>query len=139
MKVLVFVGALVASTATGAQTSALDECSRQAPGAAQMAQCLQRAQRIASDDMLATFQQVERRLRQREPADAGDAAAASLRGSQRDFERYVEGQCGFVHALAGGGGLGDVAALACETDLLRQRQQVLRTLLPSVLPGAPAN
>lgn len=135
MKPLAFVAALFAATAACAQTSALDECSRQASGPAQLAQCLQLAQRTANDDMLATFQQIERRLRQREPADAGDAAAAALRRSQRDFERYVEGQCGFVHALAGGGGLGDAAALACEIDLLRQRQYVLRTLLPS----APAN
>jgi uncharacterized protein YecT (DUF1311 family) len=136
MKALAFVGALLVATVTSAQTSALDECSRQASGTAQLAQCLQLAQRMANDDMLATFQQIERRLRQREPAEAGDAAAAALRRSQRDFERYVEGQCGFVHALAGGdGGLGDAAALACETDLLRQRQFVLRTLLPS----APAN
>ncbi|MDZ7652027.1 MAG: lysozyme inhibitor LprI family protein [Burkholderiaceae bacterium] len=120
----------VAAAAAGAQTSALDECRRQASDTAQLAQCLQLAQRTANDDMLATFQQIERRLRQREPAEAGDAAAAALRRSQRDFERYVEGQCGFVHALAGGGGLGDVAALACEIDLLRQRQFMLQTLLP---------
>jgi uncharacterized protein YecT (DUF1311 family) len=125
----------VAAAAAGAQTSALDECSRQASGTAQMAQCLQLAQRTANDDMLATFQQIERRLRQREPAEAGEAAVAAQRRSQRDFERYVEGQCGFVHALAGGGGLGDAAALACETDLLRQRQFALRSLLPS----APTN
>jgi uncharacterized protein YecT (DUF1311 family) len=135
MKPIVFVVTLCAAAATSAQTGVLDECSRQSSGAAQVAQCLQLAQRTASDDMLATFQQIERRLRQREPAEAGDAAAAALRRSQRDFERYVEGQCGFVHALAGGGGLSDAAALACETDLLRQRQFVLRTLLPS----APAN
>jgi uncharacterized protein YecT (DUF1311 family) len=135
MKALAFVGALLVATAACAQTSALDECGRQASGTAQMAQCLQLAQRTANDDMLATFQLIERRLRQREPAEAGDAAAAALRRSQRDFERYVEGHCGFVHALAGGGGLGDAAALACETDLLRQRQFVLRTLLPS----APAD
>ncbi len=127
--------AALAAAAAFAQTSALDECSRQSSSTAHVAQCLQLAQRTANDDMLATFQQIEKRLRQREPAEAGDAAAAALRRSQRDFERYVEGQCGFVHALAGGGGLGDAAALACETDLLRQRQFVLRTLLP----GAPAN
>jgi uncharacterized protein YecT (DUF1311 family) len=132
---LAFATALQAATAVSAQTSTLGECSRQSSGTAQMAQCLQLAQRAANDEMLAAFEQVERRLRQREPAEAGDAAAAALRRSQRDFERYVEGQCGFVHALAGGGGLGDAAALACETDLLRQRQFVLRTLLPS----APAD
>jgi uncharacterized protein YecT (DUF1311 family) len=124
------VVALLATEWALAQTSALDECSRQAAGAPQMAQCLQFAQRTASDEMLATFQQVEQRLRRREPAEAGDAAAAALRQSQRDFERYVEGHCGFVHALAGGGGLGDTAALACETDLLRQRRFMLQTLLP---------
>jgi uncharacterized protein YecT (DUF1311 family) len=130
MKRLVLAAALLAATTTPAQTRALDECSQQAAGTAQLAQCLQLAQRAANDEMLATFQQVESRLRQREPAEAGAAAAAALRRSQRDFERYVEGQCGFVHALAGGGGLGDAAALACETDLLRQREFVLRTLLP---------
>ena len=130
MRSLAFAAALLAATAAPAQTRALDECGRQASGPAQMAHCLQLAQRAASDEMLATFQQVEGRLRQREPAEAGDAAAAALRRSQRDFERYVEGQCGFVHALAGGGALGDAAALACETDLLRQREFVLRTLLP---------
>ena len=58
------------------------------------------------------------------------SAVAALRTSQRDFERYVEGQCGFVHDLAGGGALGVSAALACETDLLRQRTATLQSLLP---------
>ena len=123
------------AAAAAAQTGALDECSRQSSSRMQVVQCLQSAQRTASDAMLETFADVERRLRRREPAEAADAASAALRVSQRDFERYVAGQCGFVHGLAGGGDLGNTAALACETDLLRQRAATLQTLLPK----APAN
>ena len=113
-----------------AQTRALDECGRTASNAAEVARCLQLAQSTASDEMLGVFQDVERRLGQRGPAPVRDAAVAALRTSQRDFERYVEGQCGFVHDLAGGGALGVSAALACETDLLRQRTATLQSLLP---------
>jgi len=129
VRTLLVAVALGAASAASAQSGALDECGRQAADAAQMAACLQLAQSRAGDEMLATFQQVERALRLREPASAGDAVAA-LRRSQRDFERYVEGHCGFVHSLAGGGALGVAAAFACETDLLRQRSQALQSLLP---------
>jgi len=128
-------GLMLAAMSAMAQTRALDECGQQSSSRDEMAQCLQMAQRSASDEMLAAFADVERRLGQREPVEARDAAIAALRESQRDFERYVEGQCGFVHGLAGGGRLGNTAAFACETDLLRQRTATLQSLLPR----APAN
>jgi uncharacterized protein YecT (DUF1311 family) len=57
--------------------------------------------------------------------------ATQLTTSQRDFERYVDGQCHFVHRLYDSGNGADQAALACEIDLLRQRTAALRALAPT--------
>lgn len=121
---------LLLPSAVWAQAGALEECRRGAEAPAQLLQCLQLAQRTASDDMLAQFQAVEQRLRQRGSEEARAAGPAALRRAQRAFEGYIEAQCGFMHDLAGGGPLGTAAALACETDLLRQRGTMLRGLLP---------
>jgi uncharacterized protein YecT (DUF1311 family) len=116
--------------AGSAHAGVLDECWQRSSDRTQLGPCIQLAQSLASDDMLATFQKVEQQARALEKATGRESAVALLRTSQRDFERYVEGQCGFVHALFDSGTGADQAALACETDLLRQRTEVLRGLLP---------
>lgn len=117
-----------ASVPAGAAERAgtLAECSRRHPDPAQWATCIRLAQRQASDDMLDAFATTQQRVRAIGGVD-GELAAA-LTESQRDFERYVQGQCTFVHALFARAGIADLAALACETDLLSQRTAVLRSI-----------
>lgn len=125
---LVLAAALAAaSVRAGAEGPAgtLAECSRRHPDRAQWAICIRLAQRQAGDDMLDAFATVQQRVRAVGGVD-GELAAA-LTESQRDFERYVQGQCTFVHAVFARAGIADFAALACETDLLLQRAAVLRS------------
>ena len=56
---------------------------------------------------------------------------AQLKVSQRDFERYVDGQCRFAMAMIDSGTGAAQAALACEVDLLRQRAALLRGFVPA--------
>lgn len=99
-------------------------CMKRHPDPGSAANCIRLAQRQASDDMLDAFEAARRRI---DALDGSDGAlAAALTGSQRDFERYVQGQCTFVHAIFARAGFADLAALACETDLLLQRAAVLR-------------
>lgn len=131
--VLLATGLLCAAAAStaAAQTQALDECARQVGNRSEMPRCLSLAQRSASDDMLDLFRQVLAQAESLERATGRDGAAAQLRQSQREFERYVDAQCRFVHALFDSGTGADQAALACEVDLLRQRAAVLRGFLPA--------
>jgi uncharacterized protein YecT (DUF1311 family) len=121
---------LVATLPLAAQT-ALVECSRQVTMRAEMAACLLRAQRTASDEMMAAYRQVLSEAERLELATGRGGVAAQLTVSQRDFERYVDGQCRFVHRLFDSGNGADQAALACEVDLLRQRADALSASLPA--------
>jgi uncharacterized protein YecT (DUF1311 family) len=124
---LSLAAALAASVGAGAEEpgGTLAECTKRHSDAAQWATCIRLAQRQASDDMLDAFATTQQRVRALGGVD-GELAAA-LTESQRDFERYVQGQCTFVHAVFSRAGIGDLAALACETDLLLQRTAVLRS------------
>jgi uncharacterized protein YecT (DUF1311 family) len=113
-----------------AHAGALDECWRQSSDRTQLGPCLAMAQRTAADEMLATFQRVELQAQALQRATGREGAVALLRASQRDFERYVQGQCTFVHAMFDAGTGADQAALACEIDLLRQRIEALRGFVP---------
>ncbi|MEW5880283.1 MAG: lysozyme inhibitor LprI family protein [Pseudomonadota bacterium] len=129
---LVLAAALAAaSVPAGAEQPAgtLAECSKRHSDPAQWATCIRLAQRQASDDMLDAFATTQQWVRAIGGVD-GELAAA-LTESQRDFERYVQGQCTFVHALFARAGVADLAALACETDLLLQRTAVLRSAADS--------
>ena len=126
---------LLPLSAVRAQTQALDECARQVANRSEMPLCLALAQRTANDDMLDALRQVLAQAESLARATGRDGGAAQLRASQREFERYVDAQCRFVHALFDSGNGADQAALACEVDLLRQRVTVLRGFLPQ-RPGA---
>ncbi len=106
------------------RSGTLAECMKRHPDPGPAATCILLAQRQASDDMLDAFEATQRRIRALDGSDG--ALAAALTESQRDFERYVQGQCTFVHAVFARAGIADLAALACETDLLLQRTAVLR-------------
>lgn len=127
---------LLPAASAHAQTQALDECARQVANRSEMPLCLALAQRSANDDMLDSFRQVLAQAESLARNTGRDGAAAQLRASQREFERYVDAQCRFVHALFDSGTGADQAALACEVDLLRQRTTVLRGFL---LPPPPAS
>jgi uncharacterized protein YecT (DUF1311 family) len=89
--------------------------------------CIQGAQRQASDEMLAAFLEARQAVEVLDHAEGRDRLGAALTTSQRDFERYVQGQCTFVHTLFARAGIARLAALACEADLLKQRTAVLRS------------
>jgi uncharacterized protein YecT (DUF1311 family) len=116
----------VAAAADGAPAGTLAACMQRHGRTEQTATCIRLAQRQASDEMLDAFEKTRRRIDARFGGDG--ALTAALTESQRDFERYVQGQCTLVHALVGRAGSADLAALACETDLLRQRTAVLRSV-----------
>jgi uncharacterized protein YecT (DUF1311 family) len=116
--------ALCISAGAQERTGTLADCMKRHPDPGSAATCIRLAQRQASDEMLEAFEATQRRIR---ALDGGDGAlAAALTESQRDFERYVQGQCTFVHAVFARAGIADWAALACETDLLLQRTAALR-------------
>jgi uncharacterized protein YecT (DUF1311 family) len=121
---------LLMAAAGAVQAGVTDECWQRVSNRVELGACIQLAQRVASDDMLEAFQSVERQARALEEAADRDDVVALLRSSQREFERYVEAQCGFVFALFDSGNGAGQAALACETDLLRQRTEVLRAFVP---------
>lgn len=106
----------------------LAECVKRHPDRALATTCIALAQRRASEDMLEAFETTQRRIYALD--GSGGVLAAALTESQRDFERYVQGQCTFVHALFARAGIADLAALACEADLLLQRTAVLRSFAP---------
>jgi uncharacterized protein YecT (DUF1311 family) len=123
---------MVAAPVQAAQsTMALDECTRRVAQQTEMGTCLLQAQRAASDEMLALVQQVRDAAERLERVTGRPGPAAALVVSQRDFERYVDGQCRLVHAFYASGNGADQAALGCEVDLLRQRAAALRALLPA--------
>lgn len=106
----------------------LAECVKRHPDRASATTCIMLAQRRASEDMLEAFETTQRRIYALD--GSGGVLAAALTESQRDFERYVQGHCTFVHVLFARAGIADLAALACETDLLLQRTAVLRSFAP---------
>jgi uncharacterized protein YecT (DUF1311 family) len=108
------------------QTGTLADCTKRHREPGPAATCIRLAQRQASDDMLDAFEATQRRIQALDGSDG--VLAAALTESQRDFERYVQGQCTLVHAIFARAGIADLAALACETDLLLQRTAVLRSL-----------
>jgi uncharacterized protein YecT (DUF1311 family) len=125
---------LVAAAPVQAQaqsTAALEECTRRVAQQADVGTCLLRAQRAASDEMLALVQRVRDAADDLERVTGRPGPAAALVASQREFERYVDGQCRLVHAFYASGNGADQAALGCEVDLLRQRAAALRALLPA--------
>jgi uncharacterized protein YecT (DUF1311 family) len=123
--------ALLLGAAGVAQAGALDECYARSANRTEVGPCLQMAQRVASDEMLALFQRVEREAQSLERATGRPGPVAQLKVSQRDFERYVDGQCRFAMAMFDSGTGATQAALACEVDLLRQRAELLRGFVPA--------
>jgi uncharacterized protein YecT (DUF1311 family) len=117
----VAVSLLLAAFA-GAHAAALDECRKAEPDGANLLPCLRRAKQLATDDMLEAFLDVERAAA---ALDSPQLAREALKQSQRAFERYIFEHCRGAQAAFAPA---EAAALACETDLLRQRAEALGAL-----------
>ncbi len=113
-----------------ARADALEDCMRGARDRTDVTSCLHEARRVATDQMLGAFLDVERALRALDESRERPGAVAALRESQRDFERYVGAHCRLVLAAAGGRRDPGQAALACEVEMLRQRAALLESLAP---------
>ena len=131
MRTRVLTAAVLLAACGAAQAGALDECYARSANRTEVGPCLQMAQRVASDEMLALFQRVEREAQSLERATGRPGPVVQLKVSQRDFERYVDGQCRFAMAMFDSGTGAGQAALACEVDLLRQRAELLRGFVPT--------
>ena len=86
--------------------------------------CLERAKEVATEQMLERFLEVKQALEALGGRRAEQAADA-LKRSQRAFERYVAEHCHGLESLLADGA---APALACETDLLRQRATTLEAI-----------
>jgi uncharacterized protein YecT (DUF1311 family) len=120
MKVAAF--ALLLAAFGAAHAGALDECRRSEPDGANLLPCLRRAKEAATEAMLEAFLDVQRAAA---ALDAPQIAREALKQSQRAFERYLFEHC---HAAQAAFAPAQAAALACETDLLRQRAEALAAL-----------
>ena len=122
MKML--LGFVLAGGVGAVQAGALEDCSNKVTEPARLLLCLRQAREAATDDMLEHFLGVEQAIAALNAAQSGTASAA-LKQSQRAFERYVLDHCHGVQSLLAPS---EVANLACETDLLRQRASALEAL-----------
>ncbi len=114
------LGLVLAAAAVQADAGSLQDCASDA----RVVRCLERAKEAATEAMLERFLEVKQAL----DALGGrrtEQAAEALKQSQRAFERYLGDHC---RGLATMMSEGAAAALACETDLLRQRAAVLEVL-----------
>jgi uncharacterized protein YecT (DUF1311 family) len=118
---------LAVTNASAQAAGTLRACMRDHAESAQARACVIRAQSQWNDEMLAAFMVAQQTVRELDQAAGVEVMGAALTESQRDFERYVQGQCTFVHALFARAGIAQLAALACEADLLQQRTAVLRS------------
>jgi uncharacterized protein YecT (DUF1311 family) len=116
-----------AQAAPAPPADTLTRCLRGTAEPAQAAACVQLAQARANDDMLGAFRAAQQTLTALDRAAGGAAFVQALTASQREFERYVQAQCTLAHAVFARAALANVAALACETDLLLQRVEVLQS------------
>jgi len=129
-----FVAAALSSGGPAA-AGALEDCLRLAPTRPQVTSCLTAHRRAATDAMLEQFLAVEQALAEVERATGRGGKTAVLKQSQRDFERYLLAHCQVVLHLYDSGSDAGQAQLACEVDLLRQREETLRLLAEQ--PRAP--
>jgi uncharacterized protein YecT (DUF1311 family) len=118
MKTLLAV--VLVATFGPAAAGALQDCA----GDERVVRCLERAKETATEQMLERFLEVKQALETLGGRRAEQAADA-LKQSQRAFERYVAEHCHGLEAMLADGA---APALACETDLLRQRATTLETL-----------
>lgn len=116
------VATLLLGALGAAHAGALEECRTAAPDGASLLPCLKRAKEDATRQMLEAFLDVDRAaVALADP----DLARAALTRSQRAFERYIFEHCRAAQAAFAAA---EAAALACETDLLRQRAEALTAL-----------
>jgi uncharacterized protein YecT (DUF1311 family) len=114
-----------------AAAGALEECYVRAATRLDVTPCLNAAKKVATDAMLEEFLAVSHALQKLESMTGRPGAMATLKQSQRDFERCLLSHCLLVEqSFASGGGAGQ-AQLACEVDLLRQRAAQLKPLAPT--------
>ena len=118
------VGVVLASGLSSAAAGALQECKSDPGGEVRVLRCLERAKEVATEQMLERFLEVQQAVTALGGRHAEQAAMA-LKQSQRAFERYLAEHCHGLETLVVEGA---AAALACETDLLRQRATVLETI-----------
>jgi uncharacterized protein YecT (DUF1311 family) len=129
----VFCAALSASLLLPAQAAAgaLQECYQRASTRLEVTPCLDGAKKAATDSMLEEFLAVSQSLGELERVTGRGGKVASLKQSQRDFERYLQSHCQVVLRLYDSGTGAGQAQLACEVDLLRQRAALLKLLAPT--------
>lgn len=112
---------LLTAAITPATAGSLQDCA----GDARVVRCLERAKEVATEAMLERFLEVKQGL----DALGGrrtELAAEALKQSQRAFERYIAEHCRGLLSMLGEGA---APALACETDLLRQRAAALEAIV----------
>ena len=113
-------GLALACGVGSAAAGSLQDCA----GGERVVSCLERAKEVATEQMLERFLEVKQALEALGGRRAEQAADA-LKQSQRAFERYLAEHCHGLEALLADGA---APALACETDLLRQRASTLEAI-----------